>query len=302
MKQISKCLCLLTLSATILVACKKEVSPETSGTRSSSAAIGEPDYYSEEDLSEFVSDIIFYAVNTTDEHFLDPVTAINKMEATLNYTMSDLDTAFDDYDTALTYTFSLTPNLDGNYNMPEIAEEMYNIKSVVLGRMDDNVGYGLSPRMMAASIEPALALDQYTVTLLFGKAISTDDRPLFEPLPTHVANGSYIWENANRATSCIENTAALIGESGREWFLKMSNYQYTTWASTSGKIPYFDGIFKFANTKTIGGDPKVVEFVDYSDVTSLGSGLPTSMSNTPTTVNGIANRATLSKRNVRKGA
>ncbi|MFI5221894.1 MAG: hypothetical protein ACHQK8_06185, partial [Bacteroidia bacterium] len=265
---------LISIPLVMINSCKKEVKSDKKISSSRGAAsISDPTNYSEDEIGAFINDVVYYKANSGENKWLDATEAINKMEVATNYQYSDIDTPFKAVDTSFTYSFSLTANGDGQYNMPAIATKMYDIKNFILDKLQINLGSEYNTRVYNCSIDWNSNHDGYICTVYIIKTYKDWPAGIGSAIPTPpgVPNSYYhwAWDASICLNHCTLGAMYEIQKRGSEYMLAMQNYYIAQGIGLywpTGMKPYYGGTFKMHKT---GSNPT---FFDYSDVPGTGTG------------------------------
>ena len=267
--------------STMIYSCKKEPKEDSSQKNmASSASMGDPTYYSEDEIGAFIKDVVYYKTHSNESRWIEINEAINIMEQATNYQYSDIDTPFADFDTTFTYSFSLTASDDGKYNMPNIATKMYEIKSFILDKLSINFGETYSTRVHASSIDASE--DAYIFTLYIGKAYNTiPDDMLTAPNPPTVSNAYYHWGwgPSTYFNGCTLSAVYEIQKKGAQYMRDIQNYNIAT-ANSVYTVPtgyatmYATGVNTIPKTTSL----PLPNYFKYNDISSsIATSFPTTL-------------------------
>ncbi len=235
----------LTLCSTLFFMCKKESAStsEQSTKTSMAAALGNPDNFTEDQITSFISDIRYYH-NSDQQKTVNAADGINKMEAAFNYVFSDIDTPYQTVTTSNDYTFNFTANPDGTYNMTDISSTMYNIKSYINQKLAaDN-----KLRVMLGSIDVNPNGAGYMLTVYIGTADGSL-MGMAAPAPPTVTTNNYEWGWGNKVNAyygCTDPGQYAIQSNGGDYLKSLYNYTIGSgqiYAVIGGRlnIPYLSG-------------------------------------------------------------
>ena len=272
---LSKFAIAVTAISIMLTSCKKDFKEDKLPRNALSAASVDPSY-TEDDITAFVTLVTDLTNKANTNLFIDPTEAITKMEATLNYVFSDVDTAMVSQET-VSYPFTLTTTSDG-VTIGDLSTTAIAINTFIGNQLNANAGSGFTNRIVNTSIDPD-GSGGYTLNVTVGKAYQI----VPDYSPASVTDGTHPWYmngdndlNGNSVPNCsgsVEGVASILRTQGAAWMSQVTATRINQ-NVPAGYVAYLD---KSINILYVPNTTPARANIEYTDVATTAGTMPTSV-------------------------